>query len=63
MHISGDIRERAHFYRGQALFFQQKYRESFAEFLPSLDSYYTDAMPWINAVLESLKLTADPPEG
>jgi hypothetical protein len=63
MHINDDIRERAHFYQGQVLFFQQKYAESFMEFLLPLDSYYAEVTPWISAVLENLKLTAGTTEG
>jgi hypothetical protein len=55
MHISADARCRAHFYRGQALFFQKKYEESFMEFLLSGEAYYAQTQPWFSELLGAMK--------
>jgi TolA-binding protein len=63
MHISDEARIRAHFYRGQALFFQKRYNESFMEFLLALDAYYTDIQPWLSNILEITRTGGIPAEG
>ncbi|MDR1316786.1 MAG: hypothetical protein LBK13_07930 [Spirochaetales bacterium] len=58
MPITASARGRAHFYRGQALFFQQRYEESFMDFLMTLDGHYSAAQPWISGILETMKTRA-----
>jgi hypothetical protein len=55
MHITGEVRGRARFYKGQALFFQKKYKESFMEFLLSGEAYYEQAQSWLSETLSALK--------
>lgn len=58
MPITGDARGRAYFYRGQALFFRERYEESFMNFLAAMDKHYTAVEPWISKVLETMRLNA-----
>jgi hypothetical protein len=59
MPITGDARGRAYFYRGQALFFQQRYEESFMDFLMANDAHYTAVAPWVSEILETMRPGAD----
>lgn len=63
MHITGEVRLRAQFYRGQARFFQKKYAESFMDFLLPLEAHYAEASPWIGAVLTNMKRSGSQAEG
>ena len=51
---SEHIEFRAHFYRGQILFFQNKYRESFMEFILVGKDLKSETEPWINELLTIL---------
>ena len=51
---SEHIELRAHFYRGQILFFQNKYRESFMEFILVGKDLKSETEPWINELLTIL---------
>jgi hypothetical protein len=63
MHITEDIRARAYFYKGQALFFQERYEESFMDFLLAQDKYYTAAEPWLTTIFKKTKTIGDQAEG
>lgn len=63
MHLSEDMRAKAHFYRAQSLFFQREYKESFMEFLPALDGRYAEVRPWLDEILRLTGPTADPSGG
>ncbi|MDR1625311.1 MAG: hypothetical protein LBT33_02120 [Spirochaetia bacterium] len=58
MPITNDARSRAYFYRGQALFFQQRHEEGFMDFLMALDKHYTAVDPWLSKILETMKSAA-----
>ncbi len=52
---SKDIEYRAHFYRGQVLFFQNKLRESFMEFILTSDHLKSEISPWQDQILLRLR--------
>ena len=54
VHHSEYIELRAHFYRGQILFFQGKYKESFMEFILTGDNLKKETEPWLNEILTLL---------
>ena len=51
---SEKIKIKAHFYRAQVLFFQNKYRESFMEFTLAGNSLGLETKPWIDTILNYL---------
>ncbi len=55
VHHSRQIELRAHFYRGQILFFQKKYRESFMEFILVEEELPIEIKPWQNELLILLR--------
>lgn len=55
VHHSRQIELRAHFYRGQILFFQKKYRESFMEFILLEGELPIEIKPWQNELLTLLR--------
>lgn len=55
VHHSKHIKLRAHFYRGQILFFQGKYRESFMEFILAEEQLPTEIKPWQDELLILLR--------
>ncbi|MDR3200888.1 MAG: hypothetical protein LBT68_05460 [Spirochaetales bacterium] len=63
MYISDAARTRAHFYKGQVLFFQKRYEESFMNFLLAMDGHYTQIEPWLSKILEMLKVSGTPGAG
>jgi hypothetical protein len=63
MHITEDIRARAYFYIGQALFLQKRYEESFMDFLLAQDKYYAAVAPWLAAIFKKTETTGDQTEG
>jgi hypothetical protein len=54
-HHSESIEERAHFYRGQVYYFQQKYREAFMDFVLARDGLYSHVNPWLDAIFRKLR--------
>jgi hypothetical protein len=48
------LESRAHFYLGQALYFQARYRQAVFEFLSVGDEYYRPVQPWLDACLLQL---------
>ncbi len=48
------IEHRAHFYLGQALFFQQDYRRSFLEFTLARDDYRREVDRWLNFLYDRI---------
>lgn len=57
---SAEARARAGFYRAQTYFRQNRFRESFLEFLLVRDRFYPDVTPWLDEILLRLRLAADP---
>ena len=55
VHHSRQIELRAHFYRGQILFFQKKYRESFMEFILLEGELPIEIKPWQDELLILLR--------
>ncbi len=53
--LSSDIRNQAYFYRGQARFFTEQYREAFMDFLIASSQHYAECTPWIDKILQILK--------
>jgi len=51
---SEKLKTKAHFYRAQVLFFQDKYRESFMEFTLAGNNPELKIKPWINTILNYL---------
>ncbi len=51
---SENIELKAHFYRGQILFFQNKYKKSFMEFILTGKDLKKETEPWINELLDIL---------
>jgi hypothetical protein len=45
---------RAKYYLAQTLYFEQRYREAFIEFLYASDRYYAAATPWLDNILRLL---------
>lgn len=54
VHRSAAIEKRARFYLGQTLFFQEKYRESFMQFILIRDDLYIQVSPWIDRLFTVL---------
>lgn len=54
VHHSEQIELKANFYRGQILFFQNKYRDSFMEFILAGKYYTKETEPWIDELLKIL---------
>lgn len=54
VHHSEYIELRAHFYRGQILYFQKQYRESFMEFILVGKELERETKPWLNELLTIL---------
>ncbi len=63
LHLSDDMRIRARFYLGQALFYQERIRESVMEFLLASNRYYAETRPWIETLLRRNRITSRPSEG
>ena len=47
-------RQRSHFYKGQCLYFLQRYEEAFMEFIFAEDANYTQVQPWLNDIIAIL---------
>lgn len=54
VHHSEQIELKAHFYRGQILFFQNKYRDSFMEFILAGKDFTKETEPWLDELLTIL---------
>ncbi|MCK5198142.1 MAG: hypothetical protein KAR21_07315, partial [Spirochaetales bacterium] len=54
VHHSEHIDQRAHFYRAQILYFQNRYRESFMEFVLVGKDMEKETEPWLNELLTIL---------
>jgi hypothetical protein len=46
--------QRAHFYKGQCLYFLQRYEEAFMEFIFAEDASYTQVQPWLDDIIALL---------
>ena len=46
--------QRAHYYKGQCLYFLQRYEESFMEFVFAEDASYTQVQPWLDDIIALL---------
>ncbi len=55
VHRSEDIEKRARFYLGQTLYFQEKYFDSFMQFILIRDSLYTEVNPWLDNLFRRLR--------
>lgn len=53
------VEARAHFYLGQALYFQGKYKHSFMEFLLAENKYYVDVQPFRDTLYRELRLSGE----
>ncbi len=54
VHRSMEIERRARFYLGQVLYFQNKYREAFMQFVLIRDNLYIHVSPWIDRLFSIL---------
>ncbi len=54
VHHSEHLDQKAHFYRGQILYFQNQYRESFMEFILVGKDLERETEPWLDELLEIL---------
>ncbi len=54
VHRSAEIEQRGRFYLGQTLFFQEKYRDAFMQFVLIRDELYTRVSPWIDRLFTIL---------
>jgi len=50
------LKDRAHFYLGQVYYFQEKYSQSFFEFLLARDTYFSEVEPWIDDLFYLISL-------
>ena len=50
------VETRAHYYMGQAYFFQGKYKQAFFEFIMAQDDFYTEVQPWLERIYPELLL-------
>ncbi len=53
---SAKVTDRGHFYLGQIYYFQERYSESFFEFLMARDNYFIETQPWLDLLFELLSL-------
>lgn len=56
--IDKQLKARILYYEGQALFFLQRYPESFASFAVASEMYYSETRPWILEIYEQLRPTS-----
>ncbi|MBN1685946.1 MAG: hypothetical protein JW852_04780 [Spirochaetales bacterium] len=47
-------KQRAHFYKGQSLYYLKRYQEAFMEFVFAEEAYYTQVQPWLNDIISLL---------
>ena len=58
LHLSEDIKVRAHFYMGEALYYQGRVQDSFMEFLLASGRHYAETRPWLDSLLQASRLAA-----